>query len=172
MMISSLLEEGRAQATIEMALVAPVMIVLALITYNVMVFMSAVARFDRVAPDIVLAHGVAPASGGAVMMGEVRIEDGIKGQLEQAMEGYDVAIEVDVCEGAGGEHLSNSGDEGGPSGGPLLSMAGALRTVNCVLRYEPWPRVPAIAGVESGTPFSLTHARPVVIDPWRSGVLV
>ena len=53
--------EDRAQATVEMAVVAPVMLVLALIVYNVMMFVSATARFDRVAPDVVLAHGLAPA---------------------------------------------------------------------------------------------------------------
>ena len=52
-------EEG-AQATVELAVVAPVLVVLALISYNMMVFVSATARFDRVAPDIVLAHGSSP----------------------------------------------------------------------------------------------------------------
>ena len=62
----AMLAEDRAQATVEMAVVTPVMIVLALIVYNVMVFASASARFDRVAPDIVLAHGVsAGGDGGA-----------------------------------------------------------------------------------------------------------
>ena len=42
--------EDRAQATVEMAVVAPVMLVLALIVYNVMMFVSATARFDRVRP--------------------------------------------------------------------------------------------------------------------------
>lgn len=58
------LREERAQATVEMAVVTPVLLVLALIVYNVMVFAGAVARFDRVVPDIVLAHAVAPSGGG------------------------------------------------------------------------------------------------------------
>lgn len=52
------LREERAQATVEMAVVTPVLLVLALIVYNVMIFAGAVARFDRVVPDIVLAHAV------------------------------------------------------------------------------------------------------------------
>lgn len=59
--IRTRLREERAQATVEMAVVTPVLLVLALIVYNVMVFASAVARFDRVVPDIVLAHAVAPS---------------------------------------------------------------------------------------------------------------
>ena len=59
-MMLCILREKRAQATVEMAVVAPVMIILALIVYNLMQFACAVARFDRVAPDIVLAQGGLP----------------------------------------------------------------------------------------------------------------
>lgn len=64
MSIRMRLREERAQATVEMAVVTPVLLVLALIVYNVMIFASAVARFDRVVPDIVLAHAVASEGGG------------------------------------------------------------------------------------------------------------
>lgn len=46
----SLAREERAQATVEMAVVAPVLLVLALIVYNIMLFVAATARFDRIAP--------------------------------------------------------------------------------------------------------------------------
>ena len=39
--------EECAQATVEMAVVTPVLLVLALIVYNVMVFAGAVARFEN-----------------------------------------------------------------------------------------------------------------------------
>jgi Flp pilus assembly protein TadG len=45
MSIRMRLREERAQATVEMAVVTPVLLVLALIVYNVMIFASAVARF-------------------------------------------------------------------------------------------------------------------------------
>lgn len=61
MSIRMRLREERAQATVEIAVVTPVLLVLALIVYNVMIYASAVARFDRVVPDIVLAHAVAPS---------------------------------------------------------------------------------------------------------------
>lgn len=44
MSIRMRLREERAQATVEMAVVTPVLLVLALIVYNVMIFASAVAR--------------------------------------------------------------------------------------------------------------------------------
>ena len=62
--VGAVLYEERAQATVEMAVVTPVLLALALIVYNVMVFAGAVARFDRVVPDIVLAHAVAPEGEG------------------------------------------------------------------------------------------------------------
>lgn len=151
MMGIQLLREPRAQATVEMAVVAPVLIVLALIVYNTMQFMAATARFDRVAPDIVLAHGVAPAS-------DADAVSVIAAQLETAMQGYDLEIEVE-CE------------RDDSQGETLLSLAGPLKTYRCIMRYRPWPGALSIAGVELGAPAFLMHERPVVVDPWRSGVI-
>lgn len=148
-----LLREHRAQATVEMAAVAPVLIVLALIVYNAMQFMAATARFDRVAPDIVLAHGVAPASGAdTVSM--------IAAQLEEAMRGYELEVEVS-CEEGDGQDASS-----------FLSLVGPLKTYRCTMRYRPWPSGLSIAGVELGAPAFLAHERSVTVDPWRSGVIV
>ena len=97
------MREEHAQATVEMAVVAPVMLVVALIVYNVMVFAAAAARFDRVAPDIVLAHGVAPtgdATGALSMAGSA---SNVEERLERAMDGYDVEVDVEAAEQAGGD---------------------------------------------------------------------
>ena len=134
------LREERAQATVEMAVVTPVLLVLALIVYNVMVFAGAVARFDRVVPDIVLAHAVA--------------------QIQHAMEGYDLQIEVSSEQGTT------------TSDGGLLSLSGTFRTYTCTMRYEPWPSSLSIAGVSLGAPAQLSHERAVTVDPWRPGVVM
>lgn len=149
-------EEG-AQATVEMAVVVPVMIVMAMIVYNLAVFMAATARFDRVAPDIVLAHGVAPVSDNGEASEGV---SAVATQLEQAMEGYDVEIEVE-CQ-----------SEGEQEGAPLLGLVGSLRTYRCVMRYQPWPSGLSIAGVSMGAPVALMHERSVTVDPWRPGVIM
>lgn len=150
--------EERAQAVVEMAVVTPVLIVLALIVYNVMLFSSAVARFDRVAPDIVVAHAVSPAGSvgadGGSSAGEVA------SQLEHAMEGYDVEVEVSV-EGAGEA-----------AGESLLSLVGSLHTYRCTMRMHPCPSRLSIAGVNLGAPAVLAHERTVTVDPWRPGVIV
>lgn len=155
-------EEG-AQATVELAVVAPVLVVLALISYNMMVFVSATARFDRVAPDIVLAHGSSPpASESDAGVGTWGVADAVAGELERAMEGYEVEIEVEVSEGGWG----------GLDGSGVLGLVGPLRDVTCVMRYRPWPQGWSIAGVELGAPLFMEHERCVTIDPWRSGVIV
>ena len=157
MMRGRRLSETRAQATIEMAAITPVLIVLALIAYNVMTFMAATARFDRVAPDIVLAHGVTPPSGeGADGTGVSDVTE----QLERAMGGYSLEIEV-VCEQGSGR-----------DGDSMLTLVGPLRTYRCIMRYRPWPSGLNIAGVELGAPTFLVHERPVTVDSWRPGVIV
>ncbi len=91
MSIRMRLREERAQATVEIAVVTPVLLVLALIVYNVMIFASAVARFDRVVPDIVLAHAVAPSGEGDES--SVDASATVRTQILNAMEGYDLQID-------------------------------------------------------------------------------
>lgn len=156
-------EEDRAQATVEMAIVAPVMLILALIVYNVMMFVSATARFDRVAPDVVLAHGVAPVGDAMGMPSGASAAVEVEKQLTRAMDGLEVRVEVAVEDGGGG---------GGAGGESLFSLVGSLRTYRCTLRYRPWPQGLSIAGVDLGAPFELVHTKAVTVDPWKSGVIM
>lgn len=150
-------QEESAQATAEIAVVAPVLIVLALAVYNVMTFVSATARFDRVAPDIVIAHAVSPEGDGTGSL--VDASERIKGHLEKAMGNYGVEIEV-------------TGEDGdGTRGDGLISLDVGLRTYTCTMKFKPWPTDLTIAGVPLGAPAFLTHERAVTVDPWRPGVV-
>lgn len=154
----SLVGEERAQATVEMAVVVPVLLVLALIVYNIMLFVAATARFDRIAPDIVAAHAVSPSG-----ESDGSTDDGvgvIESQIEGAMAGYGVEIEVTCTEG------------GASSGDDLLTLIGGLRTYRCSMRMRPWPSSLSIAGVDLGAPVALAHHRNVTVDPWRPGVVM
>lgn len=152
------MREDRAQATVEMAVIAPVLIIVGLIAFNLMLFVSATARFDRVAPDVVIAHGVSPVGGegSSAAAAAGRVEE----ELRRAMGPYPVEVEVAV-EGAA---------DGG--GGSLLSLVGSLRTYTCTMRFAPWPQGLSIAGVALGAPAQLVHERSVTVDPWRPGVVL
>lgn len=154
----AIMREERAQATVEMAVVTPVLLVLALIVYNVMVFASAVARFDRVVPDIVLAHAVVPEGEGDES--SIDASATVQTQILNAMEGYDLQIEVSSEQGAA------------TSDGGLLSLSGTFRSYTCTMHYEPWPSSLSIAGLSLGAPAQLSHERVVRIDPWRPGVVM
>lgn len=149
--------EEVAQATVEMAVVTPVLIVLALVVYNVMTFVSATARFDRVAPDIVIAHAISPEGDGTGSL--VDASERIKDHLEEAMGNYDVEIEV-------------AGEDGdGTRGDGSISLDAGLRTYTCSMKFKPWPTGLTIAGVPLGAPAFLAHERTVTVDPWRPGVV-
>ena len=158
MSVRATLCEERAQATVEMAVVTPVLLVLALIVYNVMIFASAVARFDRVVPDIVLAHAVAPEGEGDERSIDASVT--VQTQILNAMEGYDLQIEVSSEQGAA------------TSDGGLLSLSGTFRTYTCTMHYEPWPSSLSIAGLSLGAPAQLSHECAVTVDPWRPGVVM
>ena len=158
MSIRMRLREERAQATVEMAVVTPVLLVLALIVYNVMIFAGAVARFDRVVPDIVLAQAVAP--GGEGDESSIDASATVQAQIQDAMEGYGLQVEVSSEQGT-------ASSEGG-----LLSLSGTFRTYTCTMHYEPWPTSLSIAGVSMGAPTTLSHERAVTVDPWRPGVVM
>lgn len=157
--------ESYAQATVEMAVVLPILLVLALIAYNLMMFICATARFDRIAPDIVVAYGVAP-SGSAIGSEAGQAVQGsnaagrIRQELEQSMGSYGVTVTVEV-ESAG--HVAEGG---------LLSLVAPLKTYRCAMEYTPWPHALSIAGVELDSPLHLRHERAVTVDAWRSGVVV
>ena len=141
-----------------MAVVVPVLLVLALIVYNIMLFVAATARFDRIAPDIVAAHAVSPSG-----ESDGSTDDSvgvIESQIEGAMAGYDVEIEVTCTEG------------GASSGDDLLTLIGGLRTYRCSMRMRPWPSSLSIAGVDLGAPVALAHHRDVTVDSWRPGVVM
>ena len=115
-------------------------------------------RCGRVVPDIVLAHAVAPSGEGDDS--SIDASATVQAQIQHAMEGYDLQIEVSSEQGTA------------TSDGGLLSLSGTFRTYTCTMRYEPWPSSLSIAGVSLGAPAKLSHERAVTVDPWRPGVVM
>lgn len=147
---------------VELAIVAPVLIIMAIVVLNLMVFVGASARFDRVAPDVVIALGVAPASderGDPIMDMSAAIEQ----SLNESMGRYGAVVEVELEGKAGGEGRGARG---------TLDIAAGLKAYRCSMVYTPRPRLFGIAGFELGAPLELRHDRVVVIDPWKPSVVV
>jgi len=56
------LADERGQMAVEMAVLMPVVLALAIVATDLMVYLDASARFDRVAPEVVRVHACSPAS--------------------------------------------------------------------------------------------------------------
>lgn len=149
--------DERGQMTVELAVMAPVVIVVALVVLNLMGFVEACAAFDQAAPDAVLAHGVAPAG----EQTREAAEREVRSALERAL-GREGRCEVEVrCEG-----VLDSGASASGLASPLLT-----RFV-CTLTYRPWPSLVRLPGVTFEAPVALRHERDIVVDRFRSGVVV
>lgn len=145
------------QMTVELAVVAPVVIVVALIVLNLMGFVEACAAFDRVALDAVVAHGVAPAG----EQSEVSAVEEVRSALAAAL-GREDRCEVEV-----------SSEAASASASPTTFVISPLHTrYVCTLVYRPWPRRLRLPGITYEAPLALRHTRELVVDRYRSGVVV
>ena len=145
------------QMAVELAVLMPVIIVVALVVYNLARFVSLCATFDRVSMDAVLCAGVAPSGAQTTVRGVEEVEQ----MLLEAMGNSDVC-EVEVR----AEQVGSGG------GSALLSLAPALTSYTCSLTMRPWPSAFVLAGTRYDAPLVLRHERTLVVDRYRSGVVV
>lgn len=150
---AGILRSRVAQMTVELAVLTPVVIVVALVALNLMGFVEACAAFDQAAQDAVIAHGVAPP-------GERSAIAAVCESIEESL-GREDRCEVEVR----GESVSGA-TEGVSSASPLLT-----RYV-CTLTYRPWPRLLRFPGVTYEAPLELGHECELVVDRYRPGVVV
>lgn len=149
-------EEG--QMVVEMAVVTPVMIVMAIVVLNLMWFIEASARFDRVAPDAVLAMAVSPEGGIDGSGGDWAVCQAIERAMD-GMRGVEVSVE------------SHSAWELAEPDSIGFSFAPHLTRYVCTLTYHPWPSGFAVAGFDASIPVELAHQSVLVVDRYCSGVI-
>ena len=149
-------EDG--QMAVELAVLLPVVIVVALITYNLGRFVEACAAFDRVALDAVVAHGVAPAGEQSSLAAASEVQTCISEAL--AMSSCDVKVEA------------ASRASASPLAGISFPISPLLTTYTCTLSYTPWPHSVSFGPVSFRPPVRLTHTRTLVVDRFRPGVVV
>lgn len=147
------MEQG-GQMTVELAVTLPVVIVVALVIYNLGRFVQLCAAFDQVSLDAMVSQGVSPPGDQTTLSAT----GAIRSVVRAALPGDD--FDVQVAAGA-----SSEGD------GASFTLAPHLVRYRCTLVYRPWPRSLVIAGVRMGTPLRLRHERTIVVDRFRSGVV-
>lgn len=143
--------------TVELAVVTPVVIVVALVVLNLMGFVEACAAFDQVALDAVVAHGVAPSG----EQSEGRAASEVRSAIEELL-GREGHCEVEVRAEAVGMGATSSG----------LVMSPLLTRYVCTLTYRPWPRLLRMPGVTYEAPLALRHECELVVDRFRPGVVM
>ncbi len=149
-------DEQSGQAAVELALLIPVIVAVALLTFNIMRFAELCARFDRVAPDAVLAHGVSPAGSS----GELAGVDAVSSAIKKGMGDASCEVKVSV------EDLSVRG-----AGSAVLTLAAGTTRFNCTMSYTPWPASVSIAGVGFQLPSLASHERSIVVDRWKAAIV-
>lgn len=150
-----LVQEG-GQMSVELAVLVPVMVVVALIAFNLSRFCMLCATFDRIAPDAVVTYGVSPSGSDARLVGAHEVEQSI----ERSLGGGNVCDVHVSAETVSREGLSR------------LGLGPALVRYRCEMSYRPWPSSLTIAGVSMASPVALRHERTLVVDRYRSGVVM
>lgn len=145
------------QMAVELAVLMPVVVVVALVVYNLARFVEACATFDRVAPDAVLTQGVSPAGEQTQLVAREAVRDAIAGALD-APESCEVEVEA--------ESVRASGERSPITVSPLLTR------FRCTLVFRPWPSSFVMAGVAFDAPLALRHERTLVVDRYRPGVVM
>lgn len=151
------MRSDRGQMTVELAALVPVVVVMALTLYNLAGFVIACAAFDRIAPDAVISQGVSPAGEQSDLTATQAVSECITGAL-----GRETTCSVEVR----AERLSES------SGATDITLAPFLTRFVCTLVYRPWPGAFSIAGVSFSPPVTLRHERSIVVDRFRTGVVM
>lgn len=149
-------DEELGQAAVEMAVLIPVIVVVALLAFNIMRYAELCARFDRIAPDAVLAHGVSPTGSSGELAGVDAVTEAIKKGMG------DASCEVEVST----EDLSARG-----AGSAVLTLAAGTTRFTCTLGYTPWPASVSIAGVGFQLPELAKHERSIVVDRWKAAIV-
>jgi len=147
------------QMAVELAVLVPVVLVVALTALNLMRFVEACAVFDRVALDAVISQGVAPSGAQQELTAVAAVESCIDSAL--ASDRCTVSV---VAQGASQPTKAGTG--------LTFPVSPLLTTFVCTLSYHPWPGSFTIAGVAYDSPLVLTHSRSIVVDRFRPGVVV
>jgi len=161
--LGRLLGDRRGQMTVELAVVFPVALAIVYVMINVMMYLSACARFDPLAAEAVRTMAATPASDSF----DIGLRAGrAESLLEQNLAGYDnVTVSVSARETSYGGLAESSDSEANAI--LIAALLPRQEEYVCTLRYRPWGFPDGIFGVHL---FEVEHEARFVIDPYRPGV--
>lgn len=149
------LREETGQMSVELAFLLPVIAASIYLFINLGAFIALCSAFDRVSLDLVLAQGTSasPASKQTIVQQE----------LEASFARYkNCSVEVAL------EDLSG----GGGSAKDSFLISPHFSRFTCRLRFQPFPRLQELMGIWVGSPLYLEHERTIVVDCYRSAVVM
>ena len=135
----------------------PVILVVALVVFNLSRFVTLCATFDRVSLDAVISQGVAPEGVQSRLAAAGEVRSCIESTLDLRQ-----SCSVEVC-------VEPVGDAQGTR---RLFVSPLLTRFRCALVFRPWPSSFTIAGVRYSAPICLRHERSMVVDRYRPGVVI
>lgn len=145
-------EEQVGQATVELAVLIPVIIVVALIVVNALEYASLCARFDRVSYDAVLVHGVSAA-------GDYSAQSAVQEEISAVMDSALCTFEVQVA------------DVGMSSSEALINLSAGSKRFTCTLVFHPLFGSASIAGASFSAVGPLRHERVLVVDCYKAAII-
>lgn len=151
------IRDTKGQMTVELAVLIPIVIVVALIVINLMEFIDACAVFDVVSSDTVIAQAASPAQNISASAMCSELESAIATALRR-----ENTCSVSVC----------CEDRGVAEKSITSSFLPHYAKYICTLKFRPWPRALNLPIVSYSAPIELTHKKTIVIDRFKSGVVV
>lgn len=135
------------QATVELAVIMPVVIVVGLIICNLGFYIERCATFDRVAEDMVLAHGVSPAQEQTLASAITEVKASIAEAMNEDISNIEVDIEKPTIQDGG-----------------VFALSPFRVKFICTMALHPALQVLRIGNVSAQSPLILKHSRTVVVD--------
>lgn len=151
-----LVEASPGQAAVELACLMPVVLVTAIVVFNLVRFVEACAVFDRVALDAVVSQGTAPEGEQSLVSSVEAVRSGLS----------DAMVDMGSCE------VEVSAVPLSQSAGSGILVNPLLTRFECTLRFYPWPLSFSVFGIDARIPVALVHKKSLVVDRFRSGVVI
>lgn len=152
------LEGNRGQMVVELAVVLPAVLALAIAAVNVCWYLEAAALFDRISLDSVIVRASSPS-------GDQKLS-GVEGDVRQLIEmSMYTAKRTRVS-------VTSRSLGASPQGRAQFTLAPHLREYTCTMTYTAWPASFSVAGFAATPPFEVKKTKRIVVDPYRTGVVV